>query len=409
MSFERPTLTELVDRIQTDFVSRLDLTGAVLRRSMVYVLARVVAGAAHMLHGHLEFLARQLFPDLSEVEFLERQGALFGVTRNAPAFAAGDVIVWGTDTTVVPMSTVLVRADAVEYTTDAVGTIATLTAWAALTAYTVGQLRRNGGVIYQVITAGTSAASGGPTGTDADITDGTVHWSHIATGTAAVIIAVTASVAAEDGNADSGVSLAFESPVAGANAECTVTYAGLVSGTDEETDDAYRIRVKERMSDPPQGGAEADYVAWAKAVAGVTRVWVYPLELGEGTVTVRFMRDDDDDPFPEAGEVSDVQDYIDEVRPVTADVTVVAPIEDAVDFDFASITPDNADVRAAVEAELADFFSRVPEPGGGVFLSALRTAIGQAEGVEDYDLTTPAADITQTTGELATLGTVTWP
>lgn len=409
MSFERPTLTELVDRIQTDFESRLELVGAVLRRSMVYVLSRVVAGAAHMLHGHLEFLGRQLFPDLSEVEFLERQGALFGVTRNAPEFAAGDVIVWGTNATAIPSGSVLVRADATEYTTDALATIATLTAWAALTAYTVGQLRRNGGIIYQVITAGTSAGAGGPTGTDADITDGTVHWSHVATGTAAVVVAVTASVAAEDGNADSGVSLAFESPIAGANSDTTVAIAGLTGGADEESDDEYRIRVKARMSDPPQGGAEADYVAWAKEVAGVTRVWVYPLELGAGTVTVRFMRDDDADPFPSAGEVTEVADYIETVRPVTADVTVVAPTEDAIDFDFASITPDNADVRAAVEAELADFFSRVPEPGSGVFLSALRTAIGQAEGVEDYDLTTPAADVAQTTGELATLGTVTWP
>ena len=54
MSFERPTLPDLVSRIQTDFVSRLALTGAVLRRSVVTVLARVLAGAAHMLHGHLE-------------------------------------------------------------------------------------------------------------------------------------------------------------------------------------------------------------------------------------------------------------------------------------------------------------------------------------------------------------------
>jgi hypothetical protein len=58
-----------------------------------------------------------------------------------------------------------------------------LTAWAAATAYTVGQLRTNNSNIYQCITAGTSAVSGGPTSTSADITDGTVHWKYIGAGT----------------------------------------------------------------------------------------------------------------------------------------------------------------------------------------------------------------------------------
>ena len=57
-----------------------------------------------------------------------------------------------------------------------------LAAWAATTAYSLGQRVVNGGNIYEVITAGTSAGSGGPTGTAADITDGTVHWKYVAAG-----------------------------------------------------------------------------------------------------------------------------------------------------------------------------------------------------------------------------------
>lgn len=54
-------------------------------------------------------------------------------------------------------------------------------AWAALTAYTTGQAVTNDtGKVYVCITAGTSAGSGGPTGTTADITDGTVHWMYAA-------------------------------------------------------------------------------------------------------------------------------------------------------------------------------------------------------------------------------------
>jgi len=56
-------------------------------------------------------------------------------------------------------------------------------AWAGSTAYTVGAegtFRTNdGGKVYRLATAGTSAASGGPTGTGEAITDGTCVWTYV--------------------------------------------------------------------------------------------------------------------------------------------------------------------------------------------------------------------------------------
>lgn len=49
-------------------------------------------------------------------------------------------------------------------------------AWAGTTGYLVGRVAVNNYKLYRCITAGTSAGSGGPTGTSTDITDGTVHW-----------------------------------------------------------------------------------------------------------------------------------------------------------------------------------------------------------------------------------------
>lgn len=48
--------------------------------------------------------------------------------------------------------------------------------WAASTSYTAGVYRANGANIYKCMTGGTSASSGGPTGTGSGITDGTVTW-----------------------------------------------------------------------------------------------------------------------------------------------------------------------------------------------------------------------------------------
>ena len=57
--------------------------------------------------------------------------------------------------------------------------------WAASQAYAVGDLVQNdSGKVYQCDTAGTSAASGGPTGTGADIQDNTARWDYLHSGQA---------------------------------------------------------------------------------------------------------------------------------------------------------------------------------------------------------------------------------
>lgn len=405
--FERPTLAELVDRVQADFVSRLDLTGAILRKSSLYVLARVLAGAAHMLHGHLDFLGRQLFPDLSEAEYLERQAAVFGITKTAADYAQGKVIAHGTNATVVPAGTVFTRSDAAEYESDADKTIATLTAWASATAYALGALRSNNGQIYIATTAGTSAGSGGPSGTNSAITDNTVVWAWVAAGSAAVSVDVTASEAGADGTLVVADILNFESPIAGADSTVYVSES-VEDGVDEETTEALRTRFLEFMSEPSHGGTEADYIAWAKLVGGVTRVWVEPEGLGPGTVVVRFVRDlDASSIIPDAGEVAEVQAVLDANAPAHAAPTAVAPTLLARAFTIA-VVPNTTAVKDAVEAELADLLEREGEPGGTILLSAIRTAIGNAEGVTDYTMTVPAADVTHTANQIPSMGTVTW-
>lgn len=53
------------------------------------------------------------------------------------------------------------------------------TAWAATTAYTVGQFAKNGGKVYVCTVAGTSAGAGGPAGTGTGIVDNTVTWNYV--------------------------------------------------------------------------------------------------------------------------------------------------------------------------------------------------------------------------------------
>lgn len=51
--------------------------------------------------------------------------------------------------------------------------------WAASTAFALNQHTINGGNVYKCTTAGTTAGSGGPTGTGTGITDGTAVWAYV--------------------------------------------------------------------------------------------------------------------------------------------------------------------------------------------------------------------------------------
>lgn len=346
MPFSRPTLQQLIDRTRNDLLARL-AADDVLRRADAEVYARVVAAASHALHGFIAWLAEQVIYDTAETEMLERWASIWGVARKAAAKATGSA-------------------------TFATAVGAVIPAGALVKAFD--------GVDYEVTTEGT------------------------ATG-ATLVLPIRAAVAAAAGNRSTGQTLTLVSPIAGVAADATATE--LSGGADTETDDAFRARFIARIQQPPHGGASFDYVAWALEVEGVTRAWCYPAELGLGTVTVRFARDDDASPIPDAGEVATVQAHIDALRPVTADVTVVAPTAVLLDFGLA-VTPNTAAVKAAVEAELRDLLRREAEPGATLLISHIRAAISLAAGETNYVMTAPAADVTHTVGEMATLGTITW-
>ena len=349
MPFERPTLTTLIGRAISDIETRLDGSDARLRRSFENVIARVVAGAAHGLHGHLVFLSKQIFPDTAESKFLRRWAGIWGKPPKDPAKATGIVTATGIDTTVIAQGTAWTRADGVEFTSDAIATI--------------------------------SGAS--------------------------ITITVTATVSGADGNTDAATLLTLVTPITDIDADATVDGSGLVEGADAEIDAALLVRLLLRIQTPPSGGGPTDYVQWALDVAGVTRAWEFPAELGLGTVSIRFVVDAEADIIPVAGQVTQVQTYIDTKAPITAVVTVVAPIEVNLNASITT-TPDTAAIRAAIDTELEAYLLREAAPGVTLLLSQINEAISLATGEVDHVLNSPAADVVHTTGQLPTLGTTVW-
>ncbi|AMK09658.1 baseplate J/gp47 family protein [Pseudodesulfovibrio indicus] len=348
MPFDRPSLSDLISRVKADIESRLAGADASQRRTLLGILAVVEAGAVHGLYGYLDWIAAQGMPDTADAEQLERWASIWGKQRKSAASATGLVTFTGSDGSVIPTGTVVSRSDGLEFSTTEDGTIA----------------------------AGSAA------------------------------VAVTAVEAGADANTAAGVKLKLVSALSGV--QSTAVAGELSGGADVEGDGDLRSRLLARIRQAPHGGADFDYVAWALEVSGVTRAWVYPLELGAGTVTVRVMTDGTtEDGIPAAETVDAVQTYLDAARPVTAEVFVVAPV--AVPMDPAiSISPNTEAVQAAIEAELGDMLLRAAEPGATIRVSHLREAISIATGEADHVLLSPAADVAHAVGEVATLGTITW-
>jgi uncharacterized phage protein gp47/JayE len=348
MPFLRPTLSELIARARADYDARLEGADSRLSRSVLDVMARVHPGATSGLYGFLDFISRQILPDTAEAEYLARHAANWGLNRKGATSASGTVTVAVADGVIaIPAGAWLVRTDGARFASTADATI-----------------------VANVATLAIAAEASGP-----------------------------------DSNCDAGTTLTFESPIAGVGAVATVEAPGIGGGNVEERDEDLLARLLQRIRNPAQGGARSDYERWTLEVAGVTRAWVYPLYLGVGTVGVAFVIDGREDILPEPADVALVQDHLDTVRPVTAEVTVFAPSPAPIDF-LIRLAPDTLATRAAVSAELADLFTRDAEPGGTMWRSRMVEAISLAAGETHHELLLPSQDFIAGAGFMPALGDV---
>jgi uncharacterized phage protein gp47/JayE len=219
-----------------------------------------------------EDVYRAMDPDANEGDAQDAVAAITGTLREPAKKSTVTLTAAGTAGTVLDAGRVAsATGTGYRFATTAAATISAATAWAALTAYTVGQRRTNGGEVYEVTIAGTSAAAGGPTGQGSAIVDGGVTWKWVITGTAFVDVAAAAEETGPK-QALAGTVTVVETPVSGWNAVRNPLDA--VVGADLETAAALRIRREDELR--AVGGAALDAVrADVMAVDGVTACTVF--------------------------------------------------------------------------------------------------------------------------------------
>lgn len=345
MPFNTPTLPALITRAQGDLAG-----SSALLRSDAEVLARVLAGASYGRYGHQAYIAAQILPDTADEDTLRRMARVRLKRDQLPAVAAqGPASFAGAVGALLDAGTLLQREDGQRFRVTLPVTLTGPTGLATLEAVTPGQL----------------------------------------------------------GNTPAGMTLRTVSPVLGVVDTFTVQAPGITAGTEQESLEALRARVERSYRIVAHGGSTSDYQTWALEVPGVTRAWVRRRWMGPGSVAVFIVRDGDLDPIPSPEALATAFAYIENERPVTVELAVLAPVEKPVAYDI-KLTPDSGATRAAVEEALVDLHSRESDLGVTLLLTHIREAISGATGEKDHQLFAPLADVVPAANELPTFGGIVW-
>lgn len=358
----RPTLTTLIQRTRSDIQQALVGVNASLKRTIERALALAIAGVAHGLYGGIETAERRSFIQTADEEGLARHGVTWDLPRKGPVLAKAVVLFFADPGASIPAGYTLVKQGSTEqYTTDAIG------------------LEADGQIFVSI-----TAVAPGP----------------------ASSLAVTEPVQ-------------LGAPLAGVFSPGGVTEV-IQDGADEEAIEDWRQRLLDRVQQQPKGGANGDYFDWAKETPGVpvSRAWEQGLWMGPGTVRLIFVTDSTDPITPSPAALAAVTAYMEDQKPITAQLTVVGGIEQNLD-PILTISPDTAQLRQAVENQIAAFLFQGSQgddaeiiPGGTMPISGtvdnpgLVDAIKATPGLDEFALLSPLADVDIADTSVLVVGTI---
>lgn len=312
------------------------------------VRAAALAASVEGLYAHQAWIARQIFPDTADTEYLEKHADEHGLTRKRATLAQGTATFSGTPGAAIPLGT---------------------------------EAKTVAGLVFVTSEAGVIGA------------DGTA------------LVPVCAGTAGTAHNLAAGTGLALTSAPSGVHGAAALATA-TTGGTSAETDAELLARVLDVLRNPPAGGNKADWRRWAMNVDGVSAAYVFPLRRGLGTVDVCITSAGG---LPSAEILETTRAALDQARPAGASdflvlAPVLAPVPVSAQVRLSGLTLEQA--REAIATALAAYFATL-EPGDPVYLSRIEMAISGVLGVVDRVVSTPAANVDMDAIQWARLGAVT--
>lgn len=357
MAWTVRSLPELSQRVRGAFRQYVPGTDASLKQNVLYAWRKVWALLAQEYELRLAILYRQLFVATADGAHLRVHGADYRLYPKAASAATGTI--------------------------TTVGAISTL--------YPAGIRYLSGNQAYVTTAAATSTVAGA------------VTFPVISEGTGAAV------------NREGGTILLLASPGSypTLTGQAEVAGGGIGGGADPEDVESFRERIRDRKSYTPQGGSEADYESFARAVPGVKKAWARRFVDGPGTVGVYFLFEGRPNFIPTGGDVAAVQAAIDARRLIRLDAYAIAPIPAPVNIKIASLDRNDAAVQAAISANLVAMLYARTRPGlpGDPFVlphAWLSETISQTVGEERHTMILPVGNLVFEAPLYPVLGTITY-
>ncbi|MEG1878416.1 MAG: baseplate J/gp47 family protein [Pseudoflavonifractor sp.] len=316
--------------------------------------ARLYAVAAQIYSLSIQggWVGRQGFPQTADGAFLDRHAGLRGLTRRAAARAEGrirfSVAAAVTAELFIPQGTVCMTAGQVRFETS--------------------------------------------------------HSATLPAGSTAVEVSARAAAAGTAGNVAAGSILTMAVAPVGITA-CT-NPAAFAGGVEAEDDEGLRGRILETFRRLPNGANAAFYEQGALSFPEVVAAAVLAKNRGIGTVDVVVSTRSGS---PDGALLAKLKDYFQTRREIAVDVGVLPPTLRTVNLNLA-ITPREGtsfgEAKAAAEAAIRGYFDGTLL-GKNLLRAQLGALVFGAEGVGNYSMSAPAADVKISAGELPQLGTLT--
>ncbi len=338
MSLPTPSTQDVSDTIVAQLATSLGQSVPLLPKSFIRVLAKVLGGVVVLLYKYAGFIFLQLF-----VAYATDQDTTINGQVVSPLIAWGRLIGVGD-----PNPSVQAQHSVTVTVTNQDGT---LSGGSSL-------LRTDTGIIYQVVG-------------DAPLSAATIT----------VTVRAVSDPAGGDGsgaigNLQPGDVLEFANPLPNVATKATVV-STLVQGADAERTEAYRARIVTRFQSPPQGGAYADYRAWAEDVLGIINVYPYAGNPGEVLVYCEASPETSGsaDGIPTPEQINAVKSSIRldiagvaSRRPIGALVNVLAIKRTGFGLHILGLNPATDPIKASIAAGVDEYF-RTLEP----FIDGLST------------------------------------
>lgn len=439
MTIKKPTYQEIINRSRADITNDIPELDPTIFASLIRGIDDSLASRSFDIVLLFEQLEKQLFPQTSTGEFLDLWAAYEGLTRLAATGSEGPVTLTGTtgktlntgdELTSQAGNAYLLKAG-ITFALQTVGISSLTRSGTFVTAVTTSphqlatnidviiagadQSEYNGSFVITVISETEFAYE--IEGTPATPATGTIQASFEGAFGEVESEVENDSENGIEVNLESGAKLTLSSPEIGIDPTVRVQFLGVTGGADVESNESLLNRILQSRQNPVANFNPTSIIKEVLKVAGVTRVKVKRITPHVGAVTVLFVRDNDDNIIPDAGEVQDVRDVLLIILPAQTaedDLIVTAPAPVTTDYNLASISPDTPTMRTALKDNLVAFYKDSVDFETDITQDKYRSAIidtvdpDTGQELDSFVLSAPAGTITVSTDEIGILGNVTF-